>query len=339
MRTIRRAELLDACTGLIVARVALQRVSPSARMSIGRRRSIIVVGRRPFTRQLSTQLSEAAWRCSSSSICTLSIRIAAYSSNSAGAQHHPQRRRGWRPRTGPSARHDTSGQVARRLGAPHARPRTASGAGPSQTPLVPAEHDSATAPALATSGCPRAGACRCLRSRAGAEIRRRVAFGAKLARLAPTPRLDRQRQAATASVHRGEGSVLRCAPSSGSCCFLASFWRRAVGSRPHPTNGHPTPARCAWTCAPASTAPGRVGGWVPLDVQLVNEGAELKAQVEVVVDQPGGRSTYSFVPTTFSLPVVLPRLSNRQLHDGSEPAERHQQPTHRAPGARARAAS
>src|SRR5919205_2978132 len=58
---------------------------------------------------------------------------------------------------------------------------------------------------------------------------------------------------------------------------------------------------------------GRVGGWVPLDVSLVNEGAELKANVEVVVDQPGGRSTYSYVPTTFSLPVVLPRLSNRQF--------------------------
>jgi len=58
---------------------------------------------------------------------------------------------------------------------------------------------------------------------------------------------------------------------------------------------------------------GRVGGWIPLDVQLVNEGAEIKARVQVVVDQPGGRSTYSYVPTTFSLPVVLPRLSNRRF--------------------------
>src|ERR1051326_5918545 len=58
---------------------------------------------------------------------------------------------------------------------------------------------------------------------------------------------------------------------------------------------------------------GRVGGWVPLDVQLVNEGTEIKANVQVVVDQPGGRSTYSYVPTTFSLPVVLPRLSNRRF--------------------------
>jgi hypothetical protein len=58
---------------------------------------------------------------------------------------------------------------------------------------------------------------------------------------------------------------------------------------------------------------GRVGGWVPLEVTLINEGAEIKANVQVVVDQPGGRSTYSYVPTTFSLPVVLPRLSNRRF--------------------------
>src|SRR5215831_9847159 len=58
---------------------------------------------------------------------------------------------------------------------------------------------------------------------------------------------------------------------------------------------------------------GRVGTWIPLDVQLVNEGGELNANVQVVIEQPGGRSTYSFVPTTFSLPVVLPRLSNRRF--------------------------
>jgi hypothetical protein len=58
---------------------------------------------------------------------------------------------------------------------------------------------------------------------------------------------------------------------------------------------------------------GRVGGWVPLNVTLSNEGAETSAYVQVVVDQPGGRSTYSYVPTSFSLPVVLPKLSSRQF--------------------------
>ena len=58
---------------------------------------------------------------------------------------------------------------------------------------------------------------------------------------------------------------------------------------------------------------GRIGGWVPLDIQLVNEGSELRAQVQVVIQQGGGRSTYTLVPTTFSLPVVLPRLSNKRF--------------------------
>src|SRR5919205_819480 len=58
---------------------------------------------------------------------------------------------------------------------------------------------------------------------------------------------------------------------------------------------------------------GRVGGWVPLDIQLANEGAELRAEVQVVIQQGGGRSTYTLVPTTFSLPVVLPRLSNKRF--------------------------
>src|SRR5438552_30026 len=33
---------------------------------------------------------------------------------------------------------------------------------------------------------------------------------------------------------------------------------------------------------------GRVGGWIPLDVNLVNEGSEIKANVQVVIEQPGG---------------------------------------------------
>lgn len=58
---------------------------------------------------------------------------------------------------------------------------------------------------------------------------------------------------------------------------------------------------------------GRIGGWVPLDVQLANEGSELRAEVQVVIQQGGGRSTYTLVPTTFTLPVVLPRLSNKRF--------------------------
>jgi hypothetical protein len=57
----------------------------------------------------------------------------------------------------------------------------------------------------------------------------------------------------------------------------------------------------------------RLGGWVPVEVELVNEGGEVQAEVQVTVQRSGGRSTYTFVPTTFSLPVVLPRMSHRRF--------------------------
>ncbi len=58
---------------------------------------------------------------------------------------------------------------------------------------------------------------------------------------------------------------------------------------------------------------GRVGGWIPLELELVNEGGELRGEVQVVVQQGGGRSTFTSVPTTFVLPVVLPRLSHKRF--------------------------
>ncbi len=58
---------------------------------------------------------------------------------------------------------------------------------------------------------------------------------------------------------------------------------------------------------------GRAGGWVPLEVDLANEGSELRGEIQVVVQQGGGRSTFTPVPTTFTLPVVLPRLSNKRF--------------------------
>ena len=86
---------------------------------------------------------------------------------------------------------------------------------------------------------------------------------------------------------------------------------QSAASAPDDQDAQSTPGSVRMDVRAGFDGAGRVGGWVPLNVQLVNEGSELKARVEVVVDQPGGRSTYSFVPTTFSLPVVLPRLSNR----------------------------
>lgn len=57
---------------------------------------------------------------------------------------------------------------------------------------------------------------------------------------------------------------------------------------------------------------GRLGSWIPLDMELINEGSEVRAVIQVDVQQSGGRGTFTNVPTTFSLPVVLPRLSHRR---------------------------
>lgn len=87
----------------------------------------------------------------------------------------------------------------------------------------------------------------------------------------------------------------------------------SVASAPDPQETAPSSGSVRMDVRAGFDGAGRVGGWIPLDISLVNEGSELNARVQVVVDQPGGRSTYSFVPTIFSLPVVLPRLSNRRF--------------------------
>src|SRR5579859_896372 len=114
---------------------------------------------------------------------------------------------------------------------------------------------------------------------------------------------------------RFKSEIRFCTPVRGvvGVLLLSGFLLggvQTVASAPDAQQDAPTASTVRMDVRAGFDGAGRVGGWVPLDVQLVNEGAELKASVEVVVDQPGGRSTYSFVPTTFSLPVVLPRMSH-----------------------------
>src|SRR6266700_4907559 len=113
---------------------------------------------------------------------------------------------------------------------------------------------------------------------------------------------------------RGKGFCARVGAVVGVLFFLGllSGGVQSAASAPGDQDA-PTAGSVRMDVRAGFDGAGRVGGWVPLDIQLVNEGSELTAQVEVVVDQPGGRSTYSYVPTTFSLPVVLPRLSNRRF--------------------------
>src|SRR5579859_2798851 len=117
---------------------------------------------------------------------------------------------------------------------------------------------------------------------------------------------------------RFKSEIRFCTPVRGvvGVLLLSGFLLggvQTVASAPDAQQDAPTASTVRMDVRAGFDGAGRVGGWVPLDVQLVNEGAEVKAQVEVVVDQPGGRSMFSFVPTTFSLAVVLPHLSNRRF--------------------------
>ena len=116
--------------------------------------------------------------------------------------------------------------------------------------------------------------------------------------------------------------VLGCVPSSGCPArpVLLLGGVQPAASAPDAQDRASRQAPCAWTCAPASTARAASAAGCRSTSSSSTRAASSRRSVEVVVDQPGGRSTYSFVPTTFSLPVVLPRLSNRRFTHGSQPA-------------------
>lgn len=64
---------------------------------------------------------------------------------------------------------------------------------------------------------------------------------------------------------------------------------------------------------------GRLGGWIPLDVELVNQGPEVRAEVQVAVgqatttNQTASRTAPTAPGTIFTLPVVLPKLSQKRF--------------------------
>ncbi len=58
---------------------------------------------------------------------------------------------------------------------------------------------------------------------------------------------------------------------------------------------------------------GRVGGWLPVDVDIVNQGSEVRGEVQIAVQPTSTRSSFTSAPTVFALPVVLPRLSHKRF--------------------------
>lgn len=59
---------------------------------------------------------------------------------------------------------------------------------------------------------------------------------------------------------------------------------------------------------------GKIGGWLPVVVDVRNDGDDVDGEIQIVVqDTSTNRGTYTPAPTIFSTPAILPRRSRKQL--------------------------
>jgi hypothetical protein len=59
---------------------------------------------------------------------------------------------------------------------------------------------------------------------------------------------------------------------------------------------------------------GKVGGWMPIEVEVRNDGPDIDGEVQIIVtDTSVSRGTYTRAPTVYTAPAVLPRRSHKRL--------------------------
>jgi hypothetical protein len=61
---------------------------------------------------------------------------------------------------------------------------------------------------------------------------------------------------------------------------------------------------------------GRLGTWIPVEIELINQGAEVRGEIQVALPSPPLnqlRPPTASAPTLYTLPVVLPRLSHKRF--------------------------
>src|SRR5215213_9787488 len=60
---------------------------------------------------------------------------------------------------------------------------------------------------------------------------------------------------------------------------------------------------------------GKVGGWMPIEVEVRNDGPDIDGEVQIVVsDTSGNRSgTYTRAPAVYTAPAILPRRSHKRI--------------------------
>src|SRR3712207_3336069 len=60
---------------------------------------------------------------------------------------------------------------------------------------------------------------------------------------------------------------------------------------------------------------GKVGGWMPIEVEVRNDGPDIDGEVQIVVtDANTGRGgTYTRAPAVYTAPAILPRRSHKRM--------------------------
>ncbi len=59
---------------------------------------------------------------------------------------------------------------------------------------------------------------------------------------------------------------------------------------------------------------GKVGGWMPIEVELRNDGPDINGEIQIVVtDSSVSRGTYTRAPTLYTAPAILPRRSHKRI--------------------------
>jgi hypothetical protein len=59
---------------------------------------------------------------------------------------------------------------------------------------------------------------------------------------------------------------------------------------------------------------GKVGGWLPVEVEIRNDGPDIDGEIQIVVsDTSASRGTYTRAPAVYSAPALLPRRSHKRI--------------------------
>jgi hypothetical protein len=59
---------------------------------------------------------------------------------------------------------------------------------------------------------------------------------------------------------------------------------------------------------------GKVGGWLPIEVEVRNDGPDIDGEIQIVVsDTSISRGTYTRAPAVYTAPAVLPRRSHKRI--------------------------